>query len=182
MEILYLAATPFNSCLSQIYVGLLMNIEDMWMGGRIRAKRARLREVCPFHRATYVEEAGQRFLDAYMKNNIGWHGLLLHRLSSFNQHYLHYYYQHEYAVAQRIRREGLAAQEAAVRAAVQWMAANVPNTTLGYGRYTVLDWAHSPLTPRSQISPGDNVHVYEVAYLPFTFDALDRGYESIIAA
>ncbi|KAL7697714.1 hypothetical protein NQL31_006570 [Lotmaria passim] len=85
---------PYDPSLNATYRSFLMDVEDMFVGKTLRDKRSRIREVCPFHRASYIEEPRDRLVDAHVIDfPIKWSGLLLHHVSPFDQYYLPYCFQ-----------------------------------------------------------------------------------------
>ena len=176
-----LAVMPYDPSLNATYRSFLMDVEDMFVGKTLRDKRSRIREVCPFHRASYIEEPRDRLVDAHVIDfPIKWSGLLLHHVSPFDQHYVHYFFQHEHEVARQLRTMGDVAEANAVEMAVQWMVTNVDRGTEGYGRYTELRWHHPRNVSPSYFVAGDNVSVYTMQYETFVFNALDKACRCVV--
>ncbi|KAL7711029.1 hypothetical protein N2W54_001811 [Lotmaria passim] len=179
---LYLAATPFKERLTDTYIRSIMHIEDAFMGRMILEKRRRLREICPLRRGSYVEEPKRRQCDLYNQyhHNVTWASLLLHHVSPFDQHYLHYFFQHEHEVAAQAGGYNATAEEAANRAAAQWMASHVSSSLYGSNRTVPLHWTHPVKDISSFTAAQDKVRVYGFKYQRQSLDALDVAYVSLV--
>ena len=176
-----LAVMPYDPSLNATYRSFLMDVEDMFVGKTLRDKRSRIREVCPFHRASYIEEPRDRLVDAHVIDfPIKWSGLLLHHVSPFDQYSLHYYFQKENVEASRRWVSGCVLNRAADIRSIVWMKAHISHNVTGYGRFAYFDWKHPAGVPQSRVSPGEAVRVYNLTYSRFEYDALDVAYKPVI--
>jgi phosphoglycan beta-1,3-galactosyltransferase len=178
---LQLTLTPYDMAEKRTYTNLVMDVEDAFVGSNMREKGARARAVCPSHRALHISEDMRSFYDVlWSRGKSDWSGLLIHHVTAFSEHYMHYYFQHEHKVAESIKKSGRRAERKANAAAAQWVRLNLPSTTVGYDKFVKLKWSHPRHTPSSQLSPGDNVWVYDVRYKRYRAHSLDGGYVSVI--
>ncbi|KPA74881.1 phosphoglycan beta 13 galactosyltransferase 6 (SCG6) [Leptomonas pyrrhocoris] len=174
-EAVHLAVTPYNESLKEAYEALVMDVEDAYVGRVLRDRRDRIREVCPFHRATYVEEDKTRHFDLDNYHWVRYFSVLMHHVSPSDQYFLQYFFRHEHAVAALSKVCNDTVEKLATAAARRWMAFHVPHNLTGYNKVPKVRWTYNMTPIDSFVSPGDNVSVYSLPYVAFAFDALDKA-------
>ncbi|KAL7703998.1 Galactosyltransferase [Lotmaria passim] len=173
-ETVRLAVTPYDKHNAKLYVSLVMNHEDVFVARVLRDKRSRIREVCPFHYATYVEEGKSRHMDLHKWRSVTWDTVLMHRTTPADEYALHYYFQHEHEVSVNAAVDKDAAEQRALVELEQWMSIHVAHNLTGYSRVPEMRWTLSKREDVAYMCEGGNVTVYNVPYYSVRFDALDR--------
>nr|AAP55681.1 putative phosphoglycan beta 1,3 galactosyltransferase 5 [Leishmania major] len=173
-RLLMLLTVPYTLVYHGHYLSLLMQYEDLFVGRQLQSLSARVKEVCMKRPLRYVSDREPRSLQvlrpAPSSQTWTWSSVLMHYAMPEIPYFIHYYFKHEFKVAEAAKgalAQGINASAIdanATKKMKEWVASQVPTVLTGLKRVKNVRWVRGAPRTAYVVAEGDGVAVYDIAY------------------
>ncbi|TPP43058.1 Galactosyltransferase family protein [Leishmania donovani] len=186
--LLMLLTVPYTFMYDSHYASLLMQHEDLFVGRQLQSLSVRVKEVCTKRPLRYVSDQEPRSLQvlrpAPSNQTWTWSSVLMHYAMPAIPYFIHYYFKHEFEVAEAAKgalKQGIDASAIdanATQKMKEWVASQVPTTLADLKRVQNVSWVRGDPRMAYVVAEGDGVAVYDIAYRPRNTTLVECAIES----
>ncbi|CAM71910.2 LOW QUALITY PROTEIN: phosphoglycan beta 1,3 galactosyltransferase 7 [Leishmania infantum JPCM5] len=186
--LLMLLMLPYTFMYNSHYASLLMQHEDLFVGRQLQSLSVRVKEMCAKRPLRYVSDKEPRSLQvlrpAPSNQTWTWSSVLMHYAMPAIPYFIHYYFKHEFEVAEAAKgalKQGIDASAIdanATQKMKEWVASQVPTTLADLKRVQNVSWVRGDPRRAYVVAEGDGVAVYDIAYRPRNTTLVDCAIES----
>ncbi|CAJ1988470.1 side chain galactosyltransferase / SCG7 [Leishmania donovani] len=186
--LLTLLTVPYTFSYHSHYLSLLMQHEDLFIGKQLQRLPHRVKEVCTKRPLCYVSDKEPRSLQvlrpAPSHQTWTWSSVLMHYAMPAIPYFIHYYFKHEFKVAEAAKgalKQGIDASAIdanATQKMKEWVASQVPTTLADLKRVQNVSWVRGDPRTAYVVAEGDGVAVYDIAYRPRNTTLVECAIES----
>ncbi|CAJ1993357.1 side chain galactosyltransferase / SCG4 [Leishmania donovani] len=186
--LLTLLTVPYTFSYHSHYLSLLMQHEDLFIGKQLQRLPHRVKEVCMKRPLCYVSDKEPRSLQvlrpAPSHQTWTWSSVLMHYAMPAIPYFIHYYFKHEFEVAEAAKgalKQGIDASAIdanATQKMKEWVASQVPTTLADLKRVQNVSWVRGDPRTAYVVAEGDGVAVYDIAYRPRNTTLVECAIES----
>ncbi|TPP48793.1 Galactosyltransferase family protein [Leishmania donovani] len=162
--------------------------EDLFVGRQLQSLSLRVKEMCAKRPLRYVSDQEPRSLQvvrpAPSNQTWTWSSVLMHYAMPAIPYFIHYYFKHEFEVAEAAKgalKQGIDASAIdanATQKMKEWVASQVPTTLADLKRVQNVSWVRGDPRTAYVVAEGDGVAVYDIAYRPRNTTLVECAIES----